>query len=154
MLVPLMNPLRCRPSLVVAAIVNAAVAFGLLGALGSLGGCDSAKQTGAAGARTDDAMVAGWRKAGLDVGKLVTTDAAPFQANACSGGVVGGIDVVLCSYGTAEDAKAAEDLGLATIGAATGASRAHGTRLLVVADRRKADPSGRTIETIMKTFGR
>ncbi len=33
-----------------------------------------------------------------------------------------------------------------------GASPAKGARLLVVADRRKADPPGRTIDTITSTF--
>ena len=63
-----------------------------------------------------------------------------------------GVDVVLCSYGSGEDAQAAQDLGLAAVGDATGAALARGARLLVVVDRRKADPTGRTIDAITAAF--
>jgi hypothetical protein len=121
-------------------------------AVGALAACDKDKGAAGGGARSDDAVVAGWRKAGLDVSALTTVDAAPFSATACKGGTVSGVDVVLCSYDSGEDASAAEDLGLASIADATGASLAHGARLLVVADRRKKDPSGRTIDAIIRTF--
>lgn len=105
-----------------------------------------------AGARTDDATVAAWRKAGLEVSPLTTADAKPLSAQACRSGTVSGVDVVLCAYDSGEDATAAEALGLATIGDATGASLHHGSQLLVVADRRKTDPSGRTIDAIVRAF--
>ena len=104
------------------------------------------------GATSDDAAVAAWRKAGLEVSALTDVDAKKYTAQACRGGTVGGVDVVLCGYDTGEDAKAAEDAGLASVGDATGAALAHGARLLVVVDRRKADPSGRTIDAITRAF--
>ena len=48
------------------------------------------------------------------------------------------------------DAKAAQDPGLGWIGSVTGASQAHGSALIVIADRKKADPNGRTINRLMK----
>lgn len=99
-----------------------------------------------------DAVVAAWKAAKLDVSAMTDVDPKPYSATTCRGGTVSGIDVVVCSYGSGEDAQAAEDLGLAQIGSATGAALVRGTRLLVVADRRKVDPSGRTIDAITKAF--
>ena len=113
---------------------------------------DKGKGAASSGGGNDDATVAAWKKAGLEVSALTDVDAKPYSAQKCSGGTVSGVDVVLCKYDTGEDAKAAEEPGLDQIGNATGASLAKGARLLVVADRRKADPSGRTIDTITKTF--
>jgi len=68
----------------------------------------------------------------------------------CQTGSIEGIDVVLCNFPSAAEAKAAEDQGLLWIGQATGASQAHGAVLVVLADRKKADPSGRTINRLLK----
>ena len=124
-------------------------ALAVASALAALGACD---KDPAKGGGSDDAMVAAWRKAGLEVSALTTVDAKPFSAQACRGGTVSGVDVVLCAYDSGEDASAAEDLGLATLGDATGAALARGARLLVVVDRRKTDPSGRTIDAIIRAF--
>ncbi|MBK7072903.1 MAG: hypothetical protein IPH44_11420 [Myxococcales bacterium] len=118
----------------------------LLVALAACGGSE-AKPAG-----SDDGMVAAWKAAKLDVSALTTVDAKPYGATACRGGTVSGVDVVLCSYGSGEDAQAAQDLGLAAVGDATGAALARGARLLVVVDRRKADPTGRTIDAITAAF--
>jgi len=69
-----------------------------------------------------------------------------------AGGTVSGIDVVLCGYADAKAAQAAEAAGVAAVGETTGTSLSRDTLLLVVADRRKADPAGRTINQITKTF--
>ncbi|HEY0991866.1 MAG TPA: hypothetical protein VGD80_32670, partial [Kofleriaceae bacterium] len=68
----------------------------------------------------------------------------------CQSGTIEGIDVLLCNFGSADEARAAEDGGLAWVGQATGASQAHGAALVVLADRKKADPNGRTINRLMK----
>ncbi len=125
-------------------------ALAVAGARALLGACD--KDAAKAGGTSDDAMVGAWRKAGLEVSALTTVDAKAFSAQACRGGTVSGVDVVLCAYDSGEDASAAEDLGLATLGDATGAAIARGARLLVVVDRRKTDPSGRTIDAIIRAF--
>ena len=101
---------------------------------------------------SDDALIATWRSAKLEVSALTAIDGKPYAAKDCRGGTVSGVDVVVCSYGSGEDAQAAQELGLATIGDATGAALAEGARLLVVVDRRKADPTGRTIDAITAAF--
>lgn len=103
-------------------------------------------------ASSDDGMVAAWKAAKLEVSALTTVDAKPYGATGCRGGTVSGVDVVLCNYGSGEDAQAAQELGLAAVGDATGAALARGDRLLVVIDRRKADPTGRTIDAITAAF--
>jgi hypothetical protein len=56
----------------------------------------------------------------------------------------------LCNFASPAEAKAAEDQGLTWVGGVTGTSQAHGAALVVLADRRKTDPSGRTINRLMK----
>lgn len=129
------------------------VAMMALVAATALAACGKAdKPAGGGTAAGDDALIAAWRKAGLEVSALTAVDGKPYSAQACRGGTVSGVDIVLCRYDSGEDAHAAEEIGLATLGAATGASLAHGARLLVVADRRKTDPSGRTIDAILTAF--
>lgn len=123
-------------------------AIGLALALAACGK-DAKSNPGAPG---DDPMIAAWKKAGLEVSAFTDADGKKYQAQSCRAGTVAGVDVVLCRYDTGEDAKAAESVGLAAVGDATGASLAHGSRLLVVADRRKADPTGRSIDAITRAF--
>ena len=68
----------------------------------------------------------------------------------CQSGSVEGIDVLLCNFASPTEAKAAEDAGLAWIGPATRASQARGAALVVLADRKKSDPNGRTINRLLK----
>jgi hypothetical protein len=103
-------------------------------------------------ANDDDALVAAWRAAKLEVSALTTVDGAAYGGGTCRGGTVSGVDVVVCSYGSGEDAQAAQDLGLAAVGSATGTALPKGDRMLVVIDRRKADPTGRTIDAITRAF--
>lgn len=107
---------------------------------------------GGGAAASNDAVVAAWKSAKLDVSAMTDVDPKPYSATKCRGGTVSGVDVVLCTYGSGEDAQAAEDLGLDQIGAATGVALARGDRLLVAIDRRKVDPSGRTLDAIAKAF--
>lgn len=100
----------------------------------------------AAGAR--DTVLDAWKTAKLTPSAM--TPATVAFAKDCQSGTVEGIDVLLCSFASGAEAKAAEDQALAWIGQATGASQAHGAALVVLADRRKTDPSGRTINRLMK----
>jgi hypothetical protein len=103
-------------------------------------------------AASEDVVLARWRQAGLTVSAMTAIDAKPYSALDCRGGTVSGVDVVICRYDTGEDAKGAEELGLVVIGEATGAALAKGTRMLTVIDRRNADPSGRTINAVVRAF--
>ena len=103
----------------------------------------------------DDALIAAWKKAGLEVSPFTDADAAAYSAQSCRAGTVGGVDVTVCSYDTGEDAAAAEDPALALLekgGATTASAISRGKKLLVVVDKRKADPSGRSINAITGAF--
>ena len=107
---------------------------------------DKAAAGSSAGPR--DAVVAAWKDAQLTLSALAP--AAVTFGKDCQGGTVEGLDVLVCNFASAADAKAVEDQGLTWIGQATGASQARGAALVVLADRRKADPSGRTINRLLK----
>jgi len=102
----------------------------------------------AAGGNPRDAVVAAWKKGGLTPSPLTASTVT--VGKDCESGTVGAIDVLLCVYPTAADAKAAEEAGLAWVADTTGAARVSGTVLIAVADRRKSDPSGRTINQLLK----
>jgi hypothetical protein len=99
------------------------------------------------GASSRDGVVAAWKKGGLEPSALTT--AQTDVGKDCASGTVSKIDVLVCTFPNAKDAKDAEDKGLAWVGDTTGASKAQGEMLIVVADRRKADPSGRTINQLI-----
>jgi hypothetical protein len=99
-----------------------------------------------------DAVVDAWKAAGLTVSAFDPVDGAAYGDGECRGGTVNGVDAVLCQYATADLATAAQPKGLAAVGETTGSSLAQATLLLVVADRRKADPDGRTINQVTKIF--
>jgi len=101
---------------------------------------------GAGGAR--DAVINAWKAEKLTVSAL--TPATVAFAKDCQGGTVEGVDVLLCNFPSSAEAKAAEDQGLTWVGGATGTSQAHGAALVVLADRKKSDPNGRTINRLMK----
>lgn len=116
--------------------------YALLIAL-TLVACSKDKQ----GASSRDGVVAAWKKGGLEPSPL--TDAKTEIGSKCSSGTVNKVDVLVCEFPSEKDAKAAEDKGLAWVGDNTGASKAQGEMLIVVADRRKVDPSGRTINQLI-----
>jgi hypothetical protein len=95
-----------------------------------------------------DAVIAAWK-----ADKLTPSAMAPatvtFGAD-CQSGTIENLDALVCSFASPAEAKAAEDQGLSWIGSVTGASQAHGSALIVLADRKKADPNGRMINRLMK----
>lgn len=125
------------------------LALAVTGALA--GGCDKGKGGAGGGTSLDPsraALLDAWKKGGLTPSPL--TAAQTTVGKDCQSGTVGAVDVLICVYPTAADAKTAEDAGLAWVGDTTGAAQAHGTLLVAAADRRKSDPSGRTINQLMK----
>lgn len=125
------------PALALAAIVVAAVA-----------GAGCGKGDGGKPAGPRDAVLDAWKAE-----KIEPTGLAPATvafAKDCQAGAVQSIDVLICNFATPADAKAAEDPALGWIGAATGAAQARGAALVVLADRKKADPNGRLINKLMK----
>jgi hypothetical protein len=100
------------------------------------------------GATSRDAVVAAWKKGGLEPSELkpIKTDVG----KDCASGTVSKLDVLVCTFPSAADAKAAEDAGFAWVGDTTGVSKAQGEMLIVVADRKKADVSGKTITQLIE----
>jgi len=96
-------------------------------------------------------VVAKWTKAGLTVSAF-TPDVSGVLGKDCSAGTVNSVDVELCRYPDAAAAVAAEAAAFDWIGAATGTTLVAKQWRLVVVDRRNADPSGRTINVLMKAF--
>ena len=96
-------------------------------------------------------LVTAWQKAGLTVSSL-TQDKSGTIGTDCATGTVNKVDVAVCTFKTPGEAKAAEAKGWQWIGANTGTALTQGPLVLAVADRANADPSGRTINTISKTF--
>lgn len=96
-------------------------------------------------------VVAKWAKAGLTVSAF-TPDVSGALGKDCSAGTVNSVDVELCRYPDAAAAVAAEAATYDWIGAATGTTLVAKEWRLIVVDRRNADPSGRTINVLMKAF--
>ena len=93
-------------------------------------------------------MIEAWKADKLTPSPL--TPATVAFAKDCQTGTVESVEVLLCNFASPAEAKAAEEPGLAWVGTVTGASQAHGAALVVVADRKKADPNGRMINRLMK----
>ena len=123
-------------------------------ALAACGKSDSAGSTGSGsnlfGAASDsrEAVLDAWKKGGLTPSPF--TPATVAVGKDCRSGTVGALDVLLCVFPSKAEAKQAEPAGLGWVGDVTGAAQAAGPVLVVVADRRKGDPSGRTINQMMK----
>jgi hypothetical protein len=120
----------------------------LILALAASAACSKSGGPDKAAGNARDAVLEAWKAAKLTPSAMTPATAA-FGAD-CQSGTVEGVDVLLCSFASPAEAKAAEDPGLGWIGEATGASQARGAALIVLADRHKRDPSGRTINRLLK----
>jgi hypothetical protein len=119
------------------------------------GGDDKTSDNTAAGDSTGESMAdleERWRGAGLEPGGFAPIDGQALGGGDCQSGAVDGMDVTVCAYPTADRASAARKPGLAAIGSATGAAVTSEDRMLVVIDRKGADPAGRSIDKIIKVF--
>jgi hypothetical protein len=143
------KPLAAAGAAIILLIGIIAAVAGKSGASGAAGGA-SASVSGPPPAEAP-AVLDTWKQAGLTVSAFTPADGHAVGGT-CQSGTVGGVDVVLCSFKDAAAAKKAEDAGYVTVGETTGVSIAQGTMLLIAADRRKVDPSGRTINQMAKLF--
>ena len=87
------------------------------------------------------------KKGGLDPSELKATKSD--IGKDCAAGTVNKLDVLVCTFASETEAKAAEDNGLKWVGDTTGASKALGEMLIVVADRKKVDPQGKVINDLI-----
>lgn len=111
-------------------------------------GCSKDEGKSGPSASSRDAVVEAWRKGGLAPSAFTAATVA--FGRDCQSGTVNGIEVLLCEFPSEAEAKAAEEPGLAWVGETTGISRAAGKVLIAAADRRKADPSGKTLNQLTK----
>lgn len=120
----------------------------LLVAVVACGGGGAPGAGGGSAATPGDAVVEAWKAGGL-----LPSPFAPATVPVgpdCKAGTVNGVDALICAFPTPEAAKAAEAAAYTWVGAATGMVQIRGTTVIAAADRRKADPSGRTINQVMK----
>jgi len=115
----------------------------LLIVLALAAGCSKSKS----GPTSKDGVIAAWKKGGLEPSAF--TAAKTDVGKDCTTGTVNKVDVLLCTFANEKEAKEAEDKGLQWVGDTTGASQAQGEMLIVAADRKKADPSGKTINQLL-----
>ena len=99
------------------------------------------------GPTSRDGAIYAWKKGGLDPSEF--TEAKTDIGKDCASGTVNKLDVLVCTFKSAKEAKDAEDGGLEWVGNNTGASRAQGELLIVVADRKKVDPQGKVINQVI-----
>ena len=112
-------------------------------ALAAAVGCSKEKK----GPSSKDGVIEAWKKGGLEPSAF--TAAKTEIGKDCSSGTVNKVEVLLCTFASEKEAKEAEDKGLQWVGDTTGASQAQGEILIVAADRKKADPTGKTINQLL-----
>lgn len=102
------------------------------------------------GTAARDHVLAAWKTAGLAPSAFTPAKDSPVGKD-CSIGTVNNVDVLVCTFASADEAKAAQDAGLKWVGDTTGIAQAKGSVLIAAADRKKADPTGSTINKLAKT---
>lgn len=101
------------------------------------------------------AELAALQAAGHGAAGFADSDARPFSAKACRAGTLDRVAAVLCEYGSAEALSLGQQGAEAWIGeATTGVVLRRDLYLLALADRDRADPSGRAVSKLAKTFRR
>ncbi|WP_163991376.1 hypothetical protein [Pyxidicoccus caerfyrddinensis] len=98
-----------------------------------------------------DDVIDAWKAAGESPSAF--TDAGEkLPGGKCQAGKVSGLDTTVCVFDNAEKAKQAEEAGWTLVGNTVGSTVVSGKLVLVIADPRKEDPTGRRINALVKTF--
>ncbi len=102
-----------------------------------------------------ETVLKAWTAEGFSTDTLVNVEPDDWSAGACSRGTMSGLEILLCEYATDEalaagEAKITRDWTQQSV--PTGATVRSARTLLAIADRDKADPNGRTIARLLKTF--
>lgn len=98
-----------------------------------------------------DDVLGAWKAAG-ETPSAFTDAGEKLPGGKCQAGKVSGLDATLCTFDSADKAKQAEDKGWELVGNAVGSSVVSGKMVLVIADPKKEDPSGRRINALVKAF--
>jgi hypothetical protein len=105
---------------------------------------------------TDEVLNA-WRNAGLAPEGFVAITPAPNSAAYCEHGQVNGVDTLACEYASEESLTrgiAQVKEGWARVDAHTGVVLRAKRTTMVVVDRERREPSGKTISQMAKVFGK
>lgn len=117
------------------------------------GASSSSGSSGVSATQTpEDQVLETWKTAGVEVSDFDAMAGAGIANGTCRAGQVAKMDTVICRYADAAAAKAARPAGITYIGETTGVALHKGPHLLVIADRNKADPAGKTINKVAKMF--
>jgi hypothetical protein len=105
---------------------------------------------------TDDVLGA-WRNAGLAPEGFARVEPAPNGAAYCEHGVIRGVDTLVCEYASEEALTSGLQQvkeGWARVDAHTGVVIRAKRTTMVVVDRERREPSGKTISQMAKVFGK
>ena len=105
---------------------------------------------------TDDVLNA-WRGAGLAPEAFARLDPAPNSATYCEHGQVRGVDTLVCEYASEEAlTRGTQEVkeGWERVDAHTGVALRAKRTLMVVVDRERREPSGKTISQMAKVFSK
>ena len=106
--------------------------------------------------RSDDVLNA-WRNAGLAPEGFARVEPAPNSAAYCERGQIRGIDTLVCEYASEESlARGTQQVKeeWARVDAHTGVVVRAKRTTMVVVDRERREPSGKTISQMAKVFGK
>ena len=105
---------------------------------------------------TDDVLNA-WRSAGLAPEGFARIEPAPNNATFCEHGQVRGVDTLVCEYASEEAlTRGTQQVkeGWERVDAHTGVVLRAKRTLMVVVDRERREPSGKTISQMARVFGK
>ena len=98
-----------------------------------------------------DDVIDAWKAAG-ETPSAFTDVGEKLPGGKCQAGKVSGLDATVCVFDSAEKAQQAEEAGWKLVGNSVGSTVVSGKTVLVIADPRKEDPSGRRINTLVKAY--
>lgn len=124
----------------------------------AFGGTGCKRRPHVEGTVATETITKAWTAEGFDTANVANVDGDAWAAGACYQGTVSGLDVLICEYGSDEALAQGEQRLNATwddesVPTAVLARTTQPSRTIVaIADRNKADPNGRTINRLVKTF--
>ena len=105
---------------------------------------------------TDEVLNA-WRNSGLAPDGFAAVEPAPNSAAYCEHGQIHGVDTLVCEYASEESITSGMQQvkeGWARVDAHTGVVMRAKRTTMVVVDRERREPSGKTISQMAKVFGK
>ncbi|MFP2904180.1 hypothetical protein ACLESD_03715 [Pyxidicoccus sp. 3LFB2] len=98
-----------------------------------------------------DDVIDAWKAAG-ESPSAFTDVGEKLPGGKCQAGKVSGLEATLCFFDSTEKATQAEEAGWKLVGNSVGSTVVSGKTVLVIADPRKEDPTGRRINALVKAY--